>query len=67
MQKAGVWRNRQSLVRSCVGRHQHGDFHRLIKLANRADQAAKGQSRADPWQLATDIVLGIARGGRKAA
>ena len=67
MQKAGVWRNRQSLVRSCVGRHQHGDFHQLIKLAYRADQAAKGQSWADPWQLATQIVLGIARGGRKAA
>ena len=67
MQKSGVWRNRQSLVRSCIGRHQHGDFHRLLKLANRADQAAKGQSRADPWQIATDIVLGIARGGRKAA
>ncbi len=67
MQKLGVWRNRQSLVRSCIGRHQHGDFHRLLKLANRADQAAKGQSPADPWQLATDIVLGIARGARKAA
>ena len=67
MQKAGVWRNRQSLVRSCIGRHQHGDFHRLIKLAHRADQAAKGQSAADPWQLATQIVLGIAQGGRKAA
>jgi DNA polymerase-3 subunit delta len=67
MQKAGVWRNRQALVRSCIGRHQHGDFHQLLKLANQADQAAKGQSRADPWQLATDIVLGISLGGRKAA
>ena len=59
MQKTGVWRNRQSLVRSCIGRHQHGDFHRLLKTASYADQAAKGQSRADPWQLSTDIVLGI--------
>jgi len=67
MQKAGVWRNRQALVRSCIGRHQHGDFHRLLKLANQADQAAKGQLRADPWQLVTDIVLGISLGGRKAA
>jgi DNA polymerase-3 subunit delta len=67
MQKAGVWRNRQALVRSCVSRHQHGDFHRLLKLANQADQAAKGQLRADPWQFATDIVLGISLGGRKAA
>jgi len=59
MQKTGVWRNRQALVRSCIGRHQHGDFHGLLKAASRADQAAKGQSRADPWQLSTDIVLGI--------
>ena len=59
MQKTGVWRNRQALIRSCIGRHQHGDFHGLLKAASLADQAAKGQSRADPWQLSTDIVLGI--------
>ncbi len=59
MQKTGVWRNRQALVRSCVSRHKHGDFHRLLKTAGHADQAAKGQFRADPWQLSTDIVLGI--------
>ncbi len=67
MQKAGVWRNRQGLVRSCVGRHQHGDFHRLLKLARRADAAAKGQLQADPWQLATEIILGLATGQRSAA
>ena len=67
MQKAGVWRNRQGLVRSCVGRHQHGDFHRLLRLARDADAAAKGQSAADPWQLATDIVLDLALGHRRAA
>ena len=44
-----------------------GIARRLIKLANQADQAAKGQSSADPWQLAADIVLGIALSGRKAA
>ena len=59
MQKNGVWSSRQAVVRSCIGRHQHGDFHRLLKAANRADQAAKGQSTADPWQLSTSIVLGI--------
>ena len=67
MQKAGVWRNRQALVRSCIGRHQPGDFRRLLQSAGRADQAAKGQLRADPWQLATDIVLGMALGYRRAA
>jgi len=59
MQKNGVWNNRQALVRGCIGRHQHGDFHRLLKAANKADQAAKGQLRADPWLLSTDIVMGI--------
>ncbi len=67
MQKAGVWRSRQALVRSCIGRHQPGNFHRLLIAAGQADQAAKGQSRADPWQLATEIVLRISLGSRKAA
>jgi DNA polymerase-3 subunit delta len=67
MKKSGVWQTRQSLVRSCIGRHQHGDFHQLIKVASYADQAAKGQSSADPWQLSTDIVLGISLSGRRAA
>jgi DNA polymerase-3 subunit delta len=67
MQKAGVWRNRQALFRSCVGRHQPGDFHKLLKLARDADAAAKGQSSRDPWQLATEIILGLTVGQRRAA
>lgn len=67
MQKAGVWRNRQSLVRSCVSRHQRGNFYQLLKAAGRADQAAKGQSWSDPWQLATDIVVGLSLPGNRAA
>jgi DNA polymerase-3 subunit delta len=59
MKKNRVWSNRQALIRNCIGRHKHGDFHRLLKAASRADQAAKGQVRADPWQLSTDIVLGL--------
>ena len=67
MQKAGVWRNRQGLVRGCIGRHQSADFGRLLKSAGNADRAAKGHLRADPWQLVTDIVLGLAFGRRSAA
>ena len=61
MQKNGVWRNKQGLVRSCISRHQHGDFHRMLKVTGRADAAAKGQRAGDPWQMATDIVVGMAR------
>lgn len=62
LRKAGVWQNRQGLVRACIGRHQAADFYKLMKLCARADAAAKGQLRADPWQLATQIVLGLAIG-----
>jgi DNA polymerase-3 subunit delta len=61
MQAARVWNNRQGLMRSCIGRHQQGDFHRMLKASGRADAAAKGQRYGDPWQMAADIVVGMAR------
>ena len=67
MRKAAVWQNRQGLVRACIGRHQATDFYRLLKMARRADAAAKGQLQADPWQLATGIVLELAVPGARAA
>lgn len=67
MRKAGVWQNREALVRACISRHQAGGFYDLLQLARRADAAAKGQMRADPWQLATQIVLDLAGAGVRAA
>lgn len=65
--QAGVWRNRQGLVRACVGRLAADDFYRLLQLAFAADAAAKGQSSRDPWQLATEIVIGLAAPRARAA
>lgn len=67
MQKARVWSSREALLRACVARHQGGDFHRLLRATGDADRAAKGQLRADPWQLLTAIVLQLALGQRRAA
>ena len=67
MQKARVWRNRQGLVRRAVGRLRLDALYGLLKTAARADAAAKGQQRGDPWAIATDIVLGLAGNGREAA
>jgi hypothetical protein len=67
MQRAGVWRDRQGLVRACIARHQATDFYSLLKSARRGDAAAKGQLRADPWQLATNILLDLAGPGTRAA
>jgi hypothetical protein len=44
-----------------MGRHKHGDFHRILKVSARADAVAKGQMAGDPWQMAQDIVIGMAR------
>ena len=60
MQAARVWNNRQGLMRSCVSRHRQGEFHRLLKASGRADAAAKGQRFGDPWQMAADIIVGMA-------
>jgi len=61
MQKSGVWRNRQGLVRSCITRHQHGDFHKMLKATGRADAAAKGQRAGNPWHMATDVVVSLSQ------
>lgn len=67
MQRAGVWKNRESLVRACVGRHRATDFHRLIQASREADAAAKGQAGGDAWQLVTNIIWQMAAGARAAA
>ena len=67
MQKARVWSSRQQLVRSCVGRQSSGMFYQLLKAAGRADQAAKGQSGSDPWQIVTDIIMCLSLPGNRAA
>ena len=65
--QARIWQSRQALVRSCMGRHRPGSFHALLKRSRRADAAAKGQRREDPWQLATSLVLRLASPGAQAA
>ena len=67
MSKAFVWKNRQAMVRACIGRHRHTDFYRLLKATGRADAAAKGQAAGDPWQLGADIVVSLSQRGRRAA
>jgi DNA polymerase III subunit delta len=61
MQKSGVWSSRQGLVRGCISRHRHGDFHKMLKATGRADAAAKGQRAGNPWQMATDVVVSLSR------
>lgn len=67
LQKCGVWRNRQNIVRACVGRHSRAGFHAMIQASRTADAAAKGQMAGDAWQLATNIVWRLSADKRVAA
>jgi DNA polymerase III subunit delta len=67
MQKERVWRNRERIVRACVARHTPGDLYRLLQLARKVDAAMRGRLTADPWQVAAELVYGLASGRTKAA
>lgn len=67
MRKERVWANRQNLVRACIRRHAPADLHRLLKIARSIDAAMRGRLDADPWQLATELVYGLAVGRPRAA
>ena len=62
MQKLGVWRNRQGLIKSALGRHSLAATYRLLKLLGRADASAKGQAPGDPWQMLSTAIVELAGG-----
>lgn len=67
LRKARVWPKRQPIVRACISRHGPSDFHRLLQISQQADAAVRGQLPVNPWQLATEIVIGLALGRAMAA
>lgn len=67
MRRHGVWQQRQALLRHALGRHTTASLSRLLVDAAEADAAAKGQRRADPWQLAMNLVFALASEQRRAA
>lgn len=67
MQKERVWRSREGVLRAGVARHNPRDLYRLLKLARQVDAAMRGRLAADPWQLATELVYGLATGKARAA
>ncbi|MGH8221945.1 MAG: DNA polymerase III subunit delta [Woeseiaceae bacterium] len=64
---SGVWRDRQSLLGACVGRHPPAELYRLLQLAQRADASAKGQQAGDPWAIAGELLVGLSQGSARAA
>ena len=69
MQKLGVWRNRQGLMKAALDRLSLAATYRLLKLLGRADASAKGQAPGDPWQMLATAIVELAGGsaGRRVA
>ena len=67
LQKLGVWRNRQGVVRAALARHPVGSSYRLLKMLGEADARSKGQAPGDPWQLLAGTVVCLAGSARRQA
>ncbi|MEL7312792.1 MAG: DNA polymerase III subunit delta [Pseudomonadota bacterium] len=57
-----IWKTRQSLMRAALDRHNAASLHKLVELSARADAAAKGRAKEDPWGLLTEIIYRLATG-----
>ena len=56
-QKAGVWKNRQPLVRSALQRLKPGRLNLLLRQARLVDQLSKGAKTGDAWLEMENLVL----------
>jgi DNA polymerase-3 subunit delta len=59
MRSYRIWTSRQNIVSACLNRHQAKDFHSMIKACTNADNAAKGQTKDDKWQLIRNIIFSL--------
>ncbi len=58
--KAGVWKNRQQLVRTALQRLKPGRLNLLLRQARLIDQQSKGAKAGDPWLEMENLVLTFA-------
>lgn len=57
----GIWkRSRQNAIRSAIKRHRPRDWAGFIRHLAEADQAVKGMSPYDPWELMSELMLSVA-------
>lgn len=62
LERRGVWRNRQSLVRSAINRLSGRDLAQMQALSFQVDGASKGFLSGEPWSLLESLVVVMAQG-----
>jgi DNA polymerase-3 subunit delta len=66
LRRERVWPSRERQLRAALRRHAGRGVLDLLKLARTVDAAVRGRLETDPWQLATELVYGVAAGRRAA-
>jgi DNA polymerase-3 subunit delta len=62
LNRRGVWRNRQSMVRAATQRLTGRDLAEMQALTFQADGASKGFLTGEPWSLLENLVVVMAQG-----
>ena len=62
LNRRGVWRNRQSMVRTATQRLTGRDLAKMQALTFQADGASKGFLTGEPWSLLENLVVIMAQG-----
>jgi DNA polymerase-3 subunit delta len=62
LNRRGVWRNRQSMVRAATQRLAGRDLAEMQALTFQADGASKGFLTGEPWSLLENLVVIMAQG-----
>ena len=61
LQRSGVWRRRQPLVKQALAKFKASRLKALVNEAARVDAALKGVFPAEPWTTLTDLLIALLR------
>ena len=59
MQRMGVWRRRQPLVKQAIARYRRHDFRALVSQSAAVDGMIKGVTEATPWEALTGLLIAL--------
>ncbi len=59
MQRMGVWRRRQPLVKQAIARYRRHDFRALVSQSAAVDGMIKGVTEATPWEALTGLLVAL--------
>jgi DNA polymerase-3 subunit delta len=59
LQRLGVWRRRQALMKQAIARYRRHDFRTLVSQSAAVDGMIKGVTEAKPWEALTGLLIAL--------